>query len=241
MKQIIRTFIALSVILIFSAACVTAQDKKKSLLSIHLGVALPTGDFASTSQYSEKSGYAETGFSGALKFTQMLSDKFGIGIAVHSDINSLNASELQLQFQRVTGFNGSVSADSWNSVSFLVGGEFQEALSSTSKSVFDLSLMLGYMSATFPATNITFSLGNSTGFFSYPSRDAGTFAFLIGAGFYLSVSEKISIPITIDYLAGTPHFDSSTASTSGGPATLDAYDQPMSNFNLMTGIVIQLN
>ena len=242
MKQIVTIFTVLSIVFILSVEYAAAQDKNKSFLGIHLGVAFPMGDFGSTSQYSEKSGYAETGFSGALKFTQMLNDKFGIGLALHADINPLDASTFQSQFQQATGFNAFVSTDSWTALSFLVGGELHEALSSTSTSVFDLSFMIGYMSATFPATSITFSSSTGgSGFITYPSRNAGAFAFLIGGGFYLRVSEKISIPITIDYVTGNPHFDSSTASTSAGPATLDAFDQPMSNVNLMTGIVIQLN
>jgi hypothetical protein len=242
MKKIITLFAALSTVLILFALNVKAQEKQKSLLSIHLGVALPVGVYSSTDQNDREAGYAQSGFSGSLKFTKMLSEKFGICIATHSEINSLNTSALQTQVQEQApgGVYVSVSGDSWSTGSLLFGGDFQTPLSVSSKSVFDVSLMLGYMGTTSPAINIALS-GLGTGYINYPAQHAGAFALAVGAGFYLSVSDKISIPITIDYLSGTPHFSSYTAYSSAGPFINDAYDQPVSNFNLMTGIVIQLN
>lgn len=242
MKQIIAIFTTICILSILSSVSVKAQDNNKSLLSLHLGAAFPMGDYASTDQYNQNAGYALTGFSGSLKFTKMLGYKFGITVATHSEINPLNESQLEFQIQQqYPGNNAFVSTGSWSTGSFLVGGEYQEGLSTTSKSVFDMSFLIGYMSTSFPAMDFTLTSPAGTGYVHYSSRQAGAFAVLIGAGIYISVSEKISIPITLDYMSGTPHFDSFTVQTSGGPYVVNAFDQPVSNINLMTGIVIQLN
>lgn len=242
MKKAIKNFTLMSILFALFASDTIAQDNNKSFLNIHLGLAFPTSDYASTDPNNEKSGYAQTGFAGALKYTQMLGYEFGISFAIRRQTNPINTSELLLQaLQQSPGISAFITPASWSSTVYMFGGEFLESIAPSSKTFFDMSFMIGYMSTTFPAIDVTLSSGANSGYIHYPELQAGAFAFSFAAGFYFGVSEKISIPLTIDYTGGTPHFDSYVVSTSAGPMDQNSFDQPVNNFNLMTGIIIQLN
>jgi len=167
-------------------------SEKKSYFAVSVGTSVPTGDFKSTNENSDKSGYANTGADFNLSMALMFTPNFGIAGMLGGIANTRT-----IKISRFGSVN--IASDPW-SAGFMMGG-LQLGIPS-GKSMFGLRAMGGFASANSPKT----SINDGFSFYEQEAKTASAFSFDIGALVKINLSERICLLGNVDYFSTTPKF-----------------------------------
>ncbi|HEY5614859.1 MAG TPA: hypothetical protein VIL52_02475 [Bacteroidota bacterium] len=219
-----RVLIAMVVCMVVCAVVsprATAQIPSVSL-SITGGLAMPMGDFASTS--STQSGGATTGFSAGLNLDISLVPMLTV-VGSFSYVSNGISDEY---VESLTGGSYSGDVGSWTTIWPMVGIKYSAGLGPVATIYFtgQGGLVLGSS----PDADVT-----SGGFqYSYKSFSSSAFAYGFGAG--VKIGGKFFVEIKL--LGAQPEYDlEATASGPGFTSTFTGkYDQPTSIIQLNAGI-----
>jgi hypothetical protein len=209
---------------LFILGC-TMQLFAQGELSVSLGTAIPTGDFANKTT----GGGAKAGLMGQLMYNYKIQkSNYGIAGMFRYQTNSVDASEFAKEFAGV-----SATAKNWNAFSFLVGPTAQFNLSDNV--AIEPLIMVGYMSASSPKVSV-FSGGSEI--VTVGSASAGSLATLVGANVKFKIADNARLLVGVDYLTANPKFN--ITATSGGTSMSTDANQRIDAINLMVGVSFKL-
>jgi hypothetical protein len=154
---------------------------KNGFISVTLGAAFPTGDFADSDLNNDDAGFAENGVAiNLVNFGYLFSKNIGITAMLSGSAYPIDAN------------NGDEPI--WGFGSFMVGPLFSFA-SEDGKTELDLRVMIGTSSATLDPDDGSQEFEGSGG------------AFSIGSGLRYNLSDFIALTSNFDIISGNPEFD----------------------------------
>ncbi len=178
MKHLLILF---TLLLISSSSNAQEARTKDGFISITLGAAFPTGDFADNDLGNNDSGFAENGAAvNLINFGYLFSKNIGITAMLSGSAYPLDAN---FGNDPIWGFG-----------TFMVGPLFSFG-TEDNKAEFDFKFMLGSSSATLDPDDGSEELEGSGG------------AFSIGSGVRYNLSELIALTSNLDIISAKPEFD----------------------------------
>ena len=205
----------------------TLQQKlQKGQLTLHAGAFFPQGEFGSTDQDDENSGFATTGFTVVGEYTYPAGNTPGLGLigTISFSANSIDEDEL---------FGDSdpdeVDGGSWINVPIMVGTKY-EAGFSPAVDLYGLG-QVGINVSSGPTIEAEFG---ETGTITETQTLGGatSFGFTVGAG--AVINDQINVGLRYQGL-GEPEI-SNEVEVDGDTRVDDDYDQPLSGIQLLVGI-----
>ncbi len=216
MKRSIFSFYSVLVSLLLFHLTVFAQDMR---FSLHGGVALPQGDFSSTTS-GLTAGYAKTGFVGMLESTKKLNGSVNLVSSVSMAFNSMDASALESQVSPFTVTSGNyVTTWAMTGIGF-------EIPTSPGTNIYAIG-QLGVLFSSFP--DITLSYGSSS--VTQTAALATAFAYGFGAGININ-----SLDIGLRYYTGEPEYEQKASA--GGITNTAKVKLPASVLQLTIGFFL---
>ena len=140
---------------------VLSQVKEHNALSVSIGPAFATGQFASKDFFSETSGFAKPGPAFSLDYTRFISAKFGITLNANGQYNPMDVDAIQNEFgKNFSGFPAwEFDKRSWKYGAVLIGGTGQFALDKKEQFMLVVKALAGVAFAKSPGMSGT---ANST-------------------------------------------------------------------------------
>ena len=192
----------------------------KNYLSLQVGPALSTGDFARKDIDNDQAGFAKTGFALDLNYTYQLNENIGLAASAFYTINSLAIKKIR----ELTGVN-TLKTDHWQSIGLVAGPAFSYSFSDKVRT--DLRIMGGITSANSPDVR--------TNGFLLADEDWVTAAlFQTGVGVRVDLGKQAFFASHLDFRYINPRFDI-TVST----GEKEIRRQQMSTLNLTCGVGVR--
>jgi len=190
-------------------------------VSLVAGVAIPAGDFASTS--GQTAGLAKIGFGFGAQYASFLPNSVFWSISLSASFNPMDESAIR----QALGLPSTISAEisSYSTIVPMVGFGFY--LSSNPNVLFYGQGQMGMMFARTP--DVKFSSGSVT--VTQSSASSTTFAYGFQAG--LTINRRVSL--FARFIAGRPKYK--VTASGGGMSVSGEYEQPTSIVQIFAGIV----
>ena len=225
-------------ILLFAAALILSIDsfcQDKGFVSINLGPAIPMGDFGSTALNNEDAGFAKTGYFADLSFGYKLGTNIGVGATLRTQSNGIDKDAI-LSFYQIFGISEEITikADPY-SCNGLLGGLYG-SFPIKGKTSFDFRGFVGFMSCERPEITMSITAFGFTESFTLPGASGTSFAYLLGAGLKIDVSNRVCLNTGIDFLSTSPEFKLEDPDT----GEVDKYTQSISTINIGVGVGLRL-
>jgi opacity protein-like surface antigen len=196
-----KRILIMCVIYVLLVSPVFSQDKQQNALSVSIGPAFATGQFASKDFFSETSGFAKPGPAFSLTYTRYLSEKFGITLSAQGQQNAMNVNALESEFgKNFSGFpEWSFDKRSWLYGAVLLGGTRQFALDKKNRLMLEVKAMAGIAFAKSPG--MSGGSVNSTGLVSVEQNKASGsgFTFCTGAGINYAINKSLFLTAAVTY------------------------------------------
>ncbi|MGN7988693.1 outer membrane beta-barrel protein [Pedobacter sp. 22226] len=225
--------IRLTLLMCFLMAQLTSYAQNKSTVSFHLGASIPLNDFASKDENNELAGYAKTGYSIALGYDYRIIKNFGLQALVKIDNNDFSESDLQ-RAARTSGTNWTVTADNWNSASFLAG--FYYAFPVGTKTDIFFRALAGAVSIKEPATNLAVTANNQNYYINKAEKSSTAFNYLVGIGLKQSISERLAFLANVDYSDSKVEFSDVVYSSNIAPISGSTTKTKLTKVNIGIGL-----
>ena len=226
-KKKIMKKIVLLLLPFFTLTQVKAQETEKKstpsakhYLSLQLGPALSTGDFARKDIDNEQAGFAKTGFALDLNYTYQVNENIGLAASAFYTINSLAIKKIR----ELTGVS-TLKTDHWQSIGLVVGPAFSYPVSDKVKT--DLRIMGGITSANSPDIR--------TNGFLLADEDWVTAAlFQTGVGVRVDLGKHAFFASHLDFRYINPRFEITMSS-----GEQEIRRQQLSTLNLTCGVGVR--
>lgn len=230
--------VLLLTICLFAVTKGFSQDK--GYVAVSIGPSFPIGDFASKDPDNEKAGLAQTGAIFDISFGYKLGKNFGVAALIRGQANSTDTQAIvdELYTQIPSTVNADVETGNWTAGAFLAGGYASFPVSK--KISFDPRVMIGFLSATSPDTDVYLSDGSNSGWVKQASVTSTAFAYLVGVGLKFDVGKRICILTNLDYMGANPEFKDVQTLSSDGNIEVNNWKQPFSTINVGVGVGYRL-
>lgn len=201
--------------------CFSQKVNNQNVLSFSAGVAVPMGDYASTNQSNDQSGYAKTGEHLNIEFEHKLNNHFGLIAVLHGETSGLNTNKLAQQLSQAKFAQGvytvtdpnnppptpqyesypNFKADkhSWYTEALLVGAATHLPLGTANKLFFTARAAVGAAHVTSPRLNASSVTDTAAAYINQNSSAAFGFAYMAGAGLEYKLNNKFALAFGIDY------------------------------------------
>ena len=182
--------------------------------SLFGGASLPVGSFGGTSFTSSDDGFAKLGLNFGIQNDLNITSSINWTTSAIFSLNSFNASEMEKQFNQITGSGIKVDGSSYNAY-WLLTGLGLESSTSSSLNMF-IQGQVGFLFSKMP--DITFSNNSvmSNAVVTQTADMAITFAYGIGGGIKIS-----NVILGIRYYYGKPQYtEIATLEGQGQSATM---------------------
>ncbi|MCD4696227.1 MAG: hypothetical protein K8S16_08280 [Bacteroidales bacterium] len=210
---------------------------KRIFSEIIIGMAVPTGDYASSDIYLEEAGFAVNGGFLFANCGIICNDLFGFEIAFSTGVNPLNKKIDDMLNQAGYPSNTDYDYDygGWSNLNIMIGPHFSIPVK---KFALDLRLLGGYMFLERPFIKQTFN--NGTMVAEQKKGQGNGIVCQIGTGLRYSISKTIDIKLSVDHYKANPEVKYQETFFNGLNYTHfdeKKYKQPISSFNYGIGIV----
>lgn len=212
---------------LFVYSLTNAQDESKNIIQLSGGVALPQGDFASTTS-NDGPGSAKTGIQFGVSWQHSIRGAKGLWYSVQYRGQSFGFDQSSITN---SGYTAN-SVSNWKTNSIMVGPVYSLQLGNSV--FFEPRIMLGYFSANSPAMTISGSGITAT----MSSANGTALTNLFGANFRFDAGSAVSLFVNMDYQMAKVKFKI-PVSASGSSQTVDA-NQAMNSLNIAFGIGFRL-
>jgi hypothetical protein len=231
--------LVLSTALVFAVTLAFAQeDDRRGFLAISLGAAVPFGDFASTQTDNDDAGFALTGGNVNLSFGYKLGETLGLMAMLNGGSNPLNTDALEDEFRsNFSQASWSVKSDPWSYGTLMLGGF--ASFPTSSRSSFDVRLLLGVLRSTTPQIDATASIAGVSTTATRESKSVTTGAFDVGFVYRYRITDPLCILVSADFLTANPRFENVQTRSVLGTRT-DNFDQNLRVINLNLGVAFLL-
>jgi opacity protein-like surface antigen len=230
MKKVKFTFL----LLIMFHAAASAQEKqqiegRKGYIAITFGPSYPTGDFGDNSFDSEQSGMAVNGYQYSIaEFGIKFIPHFGMVAAIKGAVLPLDVQALADGYAEVNGGQFIVKSTRWGYTMLAVG----PVITIPSKWIeVDFRLLTGLMMAASPELNINWDGVDVAG---QEAAVGGSFAFGLGAGIRVHVSQRVSLLAQGEYMTASPVFQ--TTVYNGNTVETGSFEKQFTTLGLNFGI-----
>lgn len=236
-----------NLLLVFGLLVTTAgYAQDKGYVGLNFGLSNPLGDYKSTDPESEDAGYAKSGLCYDLSFGYKIGKNFGIAAMIRRQSNKFNEEELQSSIDEFNAIfdpyaHVSIATEPWKVGVYMAGGYGSFQL--TDKLSFESRVLIGLMSAKSPELVVTWTTTDPFepgGTEIQSSENGSAFAFGIGAGLKMNVSERICLLFNLDYISATPEFKDVKYIDETGEVEMFDFDQSITTVNVGLGIGYRL-
>lgn len=177
---------------------------QQSSISISVGGSFPMGDFASTSIYNSKSGYAQFGQHLQVAYQVPLENQFQFLIKLKGQRNPLNTDEIGKQLINITNVpDWKFENASYYMGALMAGFGKSIPLNNSGKTYFTPNAFVGLMYAHSPKLKAESKLPNSYAVLDQNSASALAPAFSVGGNFNFSLSKNIDLVFELEYFGTT--------------------------------------
>jgi opacity protein-like surface antigen len=197
------------------------KSSSKIVLGVAVGASIPMGWYGRKDTIGKKdtlhhAGFAKTGIHFNVNFGYKFSDKVGIMILAGGTLNGFDGKAYDVAYGHSTA---TVTTGTSNFIgSYMVGPFFN--LPAGDKLSIDIRLLGGLMTASPSTVTSVTSLpfnGSSTEISAFKASSG--YGYDIGLGASYNVSSAVSIPLSIDYLGGSPAITTATYTNALGTFT----------------------
>jgi len=202
------------------SAVETSALPPKSHFCVLGGIAVPTGDFAST--IGDKAGLAKTGFGFGAHYDSFLRNSIMWSLSLSAAFNPMD----ETAARQALGIPSSVSADIsfWSTITTMVGFGFYVAWAPDL--IFQVQGQIGVLSGTSP--EMKYTSGSTTVTLSSASSTAFAFGFQAGT----TIGGRVSL--MAKFLSGQPKYK--VESSGGGYFASGEFEQPTDMLQFFAGI-----
>jgi len=175
-----------------------AGEKQGIYLDASAGASFPLGTYANDDPKNDATGYAKPGFFIQANADWMGKTNFGLAFQLSYQNNSLKDTA-----KSVYSYGATIGSGNWSNIYIMAGPVF---LKQIKKMVIDAKLLGGFLISTSPVFQTTDP--------DTKLKEGGTgtgFALGVNIGVGYALSQKVSLKLTLGYLAGFPKRDSQTA------------------------------
>ena len=202
-----------------------------------IGAAIPSGVFSGTDYQNYQSGFASSGGFLYAGYGKLYHDLYGFEVAVAVSFFPLN-NEVD-QYKEVENSQEYIRGFSWWTVSALIGPCVSLPVKRFS---FDFKVLGGVSNVIRPYFRNVY--GNGTARLEETTGIGYAFGLLFGAGVEYSISERVGIRFSVDYIYTSPNIKYQEIA-SVGQVYFDKddikYKQPVSSFSPGLGIILHLH
>ena len=193
---------------------------RKNYLSLQLGPALATGDFARKDIENDQAGFAKTGLALDLNYQYQLNENIGLAASAFFNINSLAIKKIR----ELTGVS-TLKTDHWQTIGLAGGPVFTYPAGEKVK--MDLRILGGITSANSPDIR-------TNGFLLANEDWVAAAMFQTGAGVRVDLGKQAFFASHLDFRYINPRFDITLSSGSQ-----EVRRQQMSTLNLTCGVGVR--
>lgn len=208
-----------------------ATHAQQSELSVTIGASNPIGSYAETGSNVNETGYAKAGANFRVNYQYNVSDNWGILAMLHSTVNPMDVEALEKELN-TGGATFKVDKANWALLGLQFGPVYRHEINE--KLMFEARATIGYNSVTAPGIKATLPDGS---YLERAQASAGSFVYSIGAGVKIKLTDKLFIPIHVDYLGGSTSIkdvELTTLNTSNYAITKTKTDVTMQLNNINT-------
>jgi hypothetical protein len=202
-----------------------------------IGMAIPSGVFKGTDYQDYQSGFARSGGFLFAGYGKLYHNRFGFEVAATLSFFPLN--DKIDEFKEVENSQEYIRGYSWWTISALIGPCVSLPVNRFS---FDFRILGGVTNVIRPYFRNVY--GNGTARLEETTGIGYAFGVLFGAGIEYSLSEKVGIRFSADYIYTSPYIKYQEIA-SVGQVYFDKddikYMQPVSSFNAGLGVILHLH
>lgn len=179
---------------------VLEQSPKKGWVSVTAGLAIPTGDFGSTSLMNENAGLAKLGFAMNVDLAAPFTQHFGAIFSFSGSLNQGDEEAVKGVYRMYTGLKPEVSFTSWKQGS-LLAGLYVKTKSVSGKPTFFAKVQGGYALTQSPEFTMSLSYNGNYASSKQNAALAGAFAFNGGIGLIIPLTTSgPSLQLGVNYI-----------------------------------------
>lgn len=227
---------------------VLEQTPKKGWFSLTAGLAIPTGDFGSTSLLNENAGLAQLGFAINADLAVPFTQHFGAVFSFNGSLNQGDEAAVKSVYKLFTGITPEVSFTSWKQGA-LLAGLYVKTTSVKRKPTLFAKVQGGYALTQSPEANISISYGGYYSSSKQNSALAGAFVFNGGVGLMIPLADGPSIQLGINYITMRSTFkdveangiQTSPTSPTQYSSTINDFSMTISNLMVQGGLAWSLH
>jgi hypothetical protein len=219
---------------------VLEQSPKRGWFSLTAGLAIPTGDFGSTSLTNENAGLAKMGFAMNADLAVPFTQHFGSVFSFNGSLNQGDADAVKSVYKMFTGMTPEVSFTSWKQGA-LLAGLYIKTTSVNGKPMLFAKVQGGYALTQSPEADISIRYGGYYASSKQNSALAGAFVFNGGVGLMIPLASGPSIQLGVNYITMRSTFkDVEANATQTSPTSPTQYSSAMSDFSMtISNLMVQ--
>jgi hypothetical protein len=245
MKILLLCLLSIFTLKTVAQSSISNTSKGNGWVSVGIGAAVPTGEYASIQKGNDKAAFAKPGGVISIHLASGLHRNAGILVSLNGFSNSINEQAL-IETAPANYSDYTITSTSWKAASLLLGGYIQTTLKDAPS--FFVKAQAGYA--------ITRSLSYSTRI-NYPGatiiviQDPGSskaFVWDLGVGLNIPVKKGMLVQLSVDYLSMNSAFTAVNRkeTVQQGPDTqttyyLSAFEQVFENVMIQGGLAWRID